>query len=77
MLPIVNGLQDEYTTQIAFMSFNAQDGADGEVFFNQLGFPGHPGFVIYSAAGQQVYRGIGIISADQLQRQIEAALATE
>ncbi len=77
MQPIVNGLQDQYATQVAFISFNAQDGADGELFFGDLGLPGHPSFVIYSASGQQVYRGVGIISADELQRQIEAALATE
>ncbi len=74
MQPIVNGLQEEYGERVAFIDLNAQDGADGERLFDQLGLRGHPSFILYSADGQQTYQGIGIIEEQQLRQEIMQTL---
>ncbi len=74
MKPIVNGLQEEYSAGVEFVPINALDGAEGEAFFQQLGLPGHPSVVLYSADMQQFYRGVGIVDDEELRRQIEIAL---
>lgn len=71
----MNGLQEEYSTRVEFAVFNALDGAEGEAFFQQLGLPGHPSFVLYDVDGQQIYRGVGMVGYEELNRQIENALA--
>lgn len=73
MQPIVNGLEADYGTQITVLRLNALDNGEGERFFNKLGLPGHPSFLIYDATGERVYQGVGIISDEQLR---EATTAT-
>ncbi|MCA9884545.1 MAG: hypothetical protein KC708_16315 [Anaerolineae bacterium] len=77
MTPIVNGLEEQYSDQVAFMSYNARDGADGEAIFRDLNLPGHPSFVIFTAAGEEIYRAQGIIEETVLQQQIDAALEAQ
>ena len=74
MTPIVNGLEEQYSDQVAFIRYNARDAADGESAFRSLNLPGHPSFVIFSAAGDETYRAQGIIDEVVLQQQIDAAL---
>lgn len=70
MQSIVNGFKEEYGEQVAFIDLNAQDGADGERIFDQLGLRGHPSVILYSAGGQQTYQGIGILEEQQLRQEI-------
>ena len=74
MQPIVNGLQDTYKDSITFLSFNAQDNADGEAFFGSLGLRGHPGIVIFSTAGDEVSRYLGVVDEGTLTDAINALL---
>lgn len=67
MQPIVNGLQEDYTGQLAFMSFNAGDSGDGETLFQSLGLPGHPSMVIFMPDGEEAYRRFGIVTFDDLE----------
>ncbi|MBE0689625.1 MAG: hypothetical protein IH587_05830 [Anaerolineae bacterium] len=75
MQPIVNGLQEQYGTQVEFHELNALDGAEGERLFDQLALPGHPSVLIYAADGQRVYWGIGLVDGQQLQSEITQLLA--
>lgn len=75
MEPIVNGLKVDFENQVTFLDFNARDGGDGEQLFSQLSLPGHPSFVIYDAAGTEVYRSLGIVEEGELLGEIEGVLA--
>jgi hypothetical protein len=70
MQPIVHRLQAEFEPDVVFMELNAADGDEGERIFNALVLPGHPSYVIYNAAGEEVYRTFGIVPAAQLRAEI-------
>ncbi len=62
----MNGLQEDYQNQVTFVSLNASDSADGEAIFQNLGLPGHPSIVVYTADGEEAYRRFGIVTFDEL-----------
>ncbi|MCA9915957.1 MAG: hypothetical protein KC496_21530, partial [Anaerolineae bacterium] len=72
--PIVNGLEEQFDTDVSFLSLNAQDGSEGETYFQQLRLPGHPVIVLFDADGQEVYRGLGIIEESAILEQIMSVL---
>lgn len=74
MQPIVNRLEDAYQDQVSFVALDARDGGDGEQIFNQLSLPGHPTILLYSATGEQAYRGVGVLTEAQLEEQIQMAI---
>jgi hypothetical protein len=74
MQPIVDRLREQYREQIAFIDLNAADSADGQRVFERLALPGHPSFVIFSAAGQEQFRAFGIVETVALTEAIETAL---
>ena len=74
MQPIVNGLQEEYSDNITFVSLNAKDGNNGEAIFQQLGLPGHPGIIIYTTDSEEVYRQFGIVDDSSLVDKLDEIL---
>lgn len=70
----MNGIQDEYSDSVTFVSLNAQDGADGEAIFQSLGLPGHPSIVVYTTDGKEIYRRFGIVTFDELDTTLVDAL---
>jgi thiol:disulfide interchange protein len=74
MQPIVNGLQAEFGNDMAFLDLDAADNADGQQAFEALSLPGHPSYVIYTPAGEELHRAFGVVSAASLQNAIENAL---
>jgi hypothetical protein len=74
MTPIVRGLEDEFGDQVVFVYLNALDSADGQQTFAALNLPGHPGYVLFTPDGVEVYRAFGIVEADALRFAIENAL---
>jgi len=60
MRPIVDGLQEEYEEQIAFVYLNAGDDADGQAIFQSLALPGHPSYIIFTQE-DEVFRSFGIV----------------
>ncbi len=70
MMPIVNGLRDEFSETVSFVYLDARDAADGQRFFEQLELPGHPSVVIFDAAGRETYRAFGVVEADALRQAI-------
>jgi thioredoxin-like negative regulator of GroEL len=71
MRPIVDGLKSEYGEQVSFVYLNAADRAEGQSMFERLSLPGHPGSVIFTADGQEVYRGFGVVDESLLRERIE------
>ncbi len=74
MQPIVDGLRQEFGTQVEFLSFNALDGAQGEAIFAQLGMPGHPGIALYTRRQEQAYWAVGVANESDLRLQLDLAL---
>ena len=74
MMPIVNGLEAAFGNEVAFLYMNAPDDAEGQKAFDSLNLPGHPSYVIFAPAGEELYRSFGIVSEDSLQGAIESAL---
>ena len=74
MMPIVNGLETEFGNEIAFLYLDAADNAEGQQAFESLSFLGHPAYMIFSPAGEELYRSFGIVTGDNLQNAIESTL---
>jgi thiol:disulfide interchange protein len=74
MMPIVNGLEDEFSDRVLFLRLNAADGADGETAFKRLSLPGHPSFVIFTPDGQEQERLFGVVDVAALRTAIESVL---
>lgn len=67
----MNGLQEEFSPNIAFEYLNAADGDIGQAAFEQLGIRGHPTVIIFDANGEEVYRTFGLVEEDILQDILE------
>jgi hypothetical protein len=70
MLPIVDGLKDEFGEDVAFIYLNAKKG-DGEKAFGVLSLRGHPSYVIFSTDGIEAYRALGVLEEKLLRDSIE------
>lgn len=71
MSPIVNGLEGAFRTEMSFVYLNAADSGQGQQAFESLNLPGHPSYVIFSAAGRETHRTFGVVEADQLRTAIQ------
>lgn len=76
MLPIVNGLQEQYGKQIAFVLLNAQDQGEGEAAFKALQINGHPASLIFESGGKEVFRKLGSMPETDLVEAINAVLTS-
>lgn len=70
MQPIVNGLETEFTGQIAFERRNAITEA-GKATMDTYGLRAHPSFVIVAPNGQLLWSYTGPLSAEQLREHIQ------
>ena len=70
----MNGLQEQYSDNIAFESLNAADDSVGQSAFEQLTLPGHPAIVIFDSDGQEVYRGLGSFEEEILATELNALI---
>jgi hypothetical protein len=71
MSPIVYGLEEQYTDQLAVRFLNAMDGAEGQNAFESLALPGHPSYVLYDEFGAEVWRAFGVIVQAYLRNEID------
>jgi len=74
MQPVVNRLEGEFGDHIQVLSLDAN--RDGRDAFRAGGFKGHPAFVVLSAEGKEVWRGLGIIEYATLVDAVEKALGS-
>lgn len=70
----MNGLQGEYSENIAFVSLNAADGAEGQSAFEELVLPGHPAILIFDADGNEIYRAFGSFEEEILVTELIALI---
>ena len=75
MQPIVNGIREDYENTLVVTDLNARDGGTGEASFKALNLPGHPGFVLFDASGQEQFRAFGQISESVLLEAVERLLS--
>lgn len=73
MMPIVNGLEDQFGGQMSFVRLNADEG-DNAALLAQYGLRGHPSFVVLDESGAVVERFLGPQSSETLSAAIEQAL---
>ena len=74
MMPIVNGLEAEFSEEVAFVYLNAVDGAEGQRTFEALSLPGHPSYVVFSLDGNKTYQAFGIVETETLRAAIMNSL---
>jgi len=58
MIPIVNGLEQQYSEEITFKRVNAEVG-DGPEIMQAYRIPGHPTILLFDDTGQEVQRILG------------------
>jgi hypothetical protein len=73
MTPVVNGLEDEFGTQINVVRLNAV-GSDVVALQSQYGLRGHPSFAVLDERGTVVERYFGPQSAETLRAALQSAL---
>jgi hypothetical protein len=73
MEPVVNGLEQEFGSQVEFQRINASD-TDGQAIFQTYGLRGHPAYVILNSEADVLWFGIGEQAKDILIQQIHLAL---
>lgn len=74
MSPIVHGLEEIYSADMAFLEVNAADGGKGESAFQQSRLPGHPAYLIVQPDGKERWRGFGEQNEERLELAIQDAL---
>jgi hypothetical protein len=74
MTPIVDGLEDQYQDQIAFIRLDANSKDGGETF-RFYGLLGHPSYVLLNPAGEVLWKGVGEQTAAALNVEIEKHIA--
>ncbi|MFQ5401300.1 MAG: thioredoxin family protein [Anaerolineae bacterium] len=65
MMPIVNGLENEFQGQVTVIRLNAVQ-LENDRLMLSYGFRGHPSFVVIDASGQETARFIGPQTSEQL-----------
>jgi hypothetical protein len=63
-MPIVNRLEEQYSSNIAFEYLNALDDGVGEFSFTQLSLRGHPAILIFDVEGEEILRVLSILEED-------------
>lgn len=66
MMPIMNGLEEEFDDSIAFLYFNTAARGEGQRTFEALTLPGHPSLLIFLPYDREIYRAFGIVNEETL-----------
>jgi len=70
MTPIVNGLEQQYSEEIAFKRVNAEVG-DGPEIMQAYRIPGHPTIILFNDTGQEVQRILGPQSTETVEEALQ------
>ncbi|MGD2078039.1 MAG: hypothetical protein PVH18_06630 [Chloroflexota bacterium] len=73
--PIVNGLEREWGGTVQVVQVNIQNRSN-EPLLERLDARFTPTFVLIDAAGEEAWRSVGSINADEARRQVEALAAS-
>lgn len=69
MQPIVNGFEEVYSDNMAFVYLNAN--TDGQMIYETLNLRGHPAYVIFQTDGTEVFRTLGHQPESSLEEAIQ------
>ena len=73
MEPIVNGLEEDFETDVAFRRIDANS-TEGVTIFRSFNLRGHPSYVILNPKAEVLWTGLGEQAKDLLTEQIHLAL---
>ena len=71
--PIVNGLKEEWAGSVQVVQVNIND-RESRALTERLDAQFTPTFILFDAAGQEVWRTVGQIDADQVKKRAETLL---
>ena len=69
MMPIVDGLEEDYQEEIKFIWLNAAEDP-GRKTFRYYNLRGHPSFLLLNPAGDVLWSGIGEIPENVINEEI-------
>ena len=73
MEPVVNGLEEIYSSEIEFRRIDANS-QEGKPVFQHYNLQGHPSYVLLSPSGEILWQGLGEQLSEVLQEKIMTAL---
>ncbi len=73
MAPVVNGLEEVYSSEIEFRRIDANS-TEGRPAFQYFGLQGHPSYVLLNPKGEVLWQGLGEQSSEMLQEKINIVL---
>jgi thiol-disulfide isomerase/thioredoxin len=68
--PIVNGLEEEWGDSVQVVQVKIQD-KENQALIKRLDAVYTPTFVLFDAAGQEVWRSVGQIDADEVKDRVK------
>ncbi|GAB4449596.1 MAG: hypothetical protein Kow00120_19840 [Anaerolineae bacterium] len=74
MTLIVDGLEEGLGGAVAVVKLDALDGGIGERAFEASGLPGHPGYVLLTPDGEELWRSFGKLDSDALEAAVGDAI---
>jgi thiol-disulfide isomerase/thioredoxin len=69
--PIVDGLEDEWGEQVQVVRLNVLDD-DAQDVLAQLGFRFTPTFILLDGSGDEVWRTVGILNAEEVRQEVNS-----
>ena len=72
MSPIVDGLAQDFGDRVTFQRLDAR--REGAELFRQYRLRGHPSYVIIDRSGKIAWRGIGVVSRQELEDVLQQVL---
>jgi hypothetical protein len=69
MEPVVNGLEEDFGSQVEFRRIDANS-SDGRAIFQSFSLRGHPSYVLLNPQGEIVWQGLGEQSFESIQSEI-------
>lgn len=76
MQPVVDGLKQQYSSQIRFVDLDFDDKKNAGLV-QQLRVPGHPTFVLLDGQGKVVQRWIGVTPRDAIEENLKRVAAVK
>ena len=73
MAPVVNGLEEIYSSEIEFRRIDANS-TEGRSAFQYFGLQGHPSYVLLNPEGDVLWQGLGELLPEKLQEEIALAM---
>ena len=73
MAPVVNGLEEVYSSEIEFRRIDANS-TEGMPAFQYFGLQGHPSYVLLNPEGEVLWQSLGEQAYGKLQEEIEIVM---